>query len=215
LVTTLKSGKWKGLPHGPLTVDDTIGCLLESQEGFDKNKAELLRSSLLAIQKKGLAKLSPADLAKMGYAMVKYGLKYEDAVALYGKYVGNWGGESTVWRFDAQKDGVVVKSVTCGPSTRLRLEAFPSHRQLCEGDTYDMAAVRIRIVDEFGNVAPYAQLPVIFSLEGAAELVGPKAVTAEGGMCGTYIRTVGKTGTAKLTIATAQTEVVTVEFQIS
>ena len=214
-VTNLKSGKWKGLPHGPLTVDDTIGCLLESQEGFDKNKAELLRSSLLAIQKKGLAKLSPADLAKMGYAMVKYGLKYEDAVALYGKYVGNWGGEATVWRFDAQKDGVVVKSVTCGPSTRLRLEAFPSHRQLCEGDTYDMAAVRIRIVDEFGNVAPYAQLPVIFSLEGAAELVGPKAVTAEGGMCGTYIRTVGKTGTAKLTIATAQTDVVTVEFQIS
>ena len=214
-VTNLKTGKWKGLPHGPLTVDDTIGCLLESQEGFDKTKAELLRSSLLAIQKKGLAKLSPADLAKMGYAMVKYGLKYEDAVELYGKYVGNWGGEATVWRFDAQKDGMVVKSVTCGPSARLRLEAFPSHRQLQEGDTYDMAAVRIRIVDEFGNVAPYAQLPVIFSLEGAAELVGPKAVTAEGGTCGTYIRTVGKTGTAKLTIATAQTEVVTLEFQIS
>jgi len=74
--------------------------------------------------------------------------------------------------------------------------------------------VRIRIMDEFGNVAPYAQLPVIFSVEGPAELVGPKAVTAQGGMCGTYIRTIGKTGIARLVIATAQTEVVTLEFEI-
>ena len=214
-VTNLKPGKWKGLSHGPLVVDDIIGCLLESQEGFDKNKAELLRTCLLAIQKKGLAKLTPADMAKMGYTMVKYGIKYEDAVALYGKYVGNWGGEATVWRFDAQKDGEVVKSVTCGPTTRLRLEVRPSHTLLHEGDTYDMAAIRIRILDEFGNIAPYAQLPVVFALEGAAELVGPKAVTAEGGMCGTYIRTVGKTGTVRLTVAAAQTEPVTVEFSVS
>ena len=213
-VTKLKTGKWKGLPHGPMVVDDTIGCLLETQEGFEKPKAELLRSCLLAIQKRGLANLTPADIAKMGYAMVKYGMKYEDAVALYGKYVGNWGGEATVWRLDAEKNGLVVKSVTCCPSTRLRLEALPSHTALKEGVTYDMAAVRIRILDEFGNVAPYAQLPVLFAVEGEAELVGPKVVTAQGGMCGTYIRTTGRTGGARLIIASVQTEPVTVEFLI-
>ena len=214
-VTKLKQGKWKGLPHGPMVMDDTIGSLLETQEGFEKPKAELLRTCLLAVRKRGLAGLTPADMAKIGLAMVKYGIKQEDVMALYGKYVGNWGSEATLWRFDAETDGIVTRSVTCGPSTRLRLEAFPSRRELREGDTYDMAAVRIRIVDEFGNVAPYAQLPVIFSMEGPAELVGPKAVTAEGGMCGTYIRTTGKTGTARLTIATAQTEVVFLEFQVS
>ena len=213
-VTKLKQGKWKGLPHGPFVADDTIGCLLETQEGFDKAKAELLKSCLLAIRKRGLANLTPADIAKMGFAMVKYGMKYEDAAALYGKYVGDWGGKSTAWRFDAEKDGVVVKTVTCAPSTRLRLEVFPTSRDLREGDAYDMAAVRIRIVDEFGNIAPYAQLPVLLSVEGAVELVGPKVVTAEGGMCGTYVRTIGKTGIARLTIVTPQTEAVTVEFQI-
>lgn len=213
-VTKLKQGKWKGLPHGPMVVDDIVGCLLETQEGFDKPKAELLRSCLLSIQKRGLANLTPADIAKMGFAMMKYGMKYEDAVALYGKYVGNWGGEATAWRFDAEKDGVVVKSVTCCPGTRLRLEAIPSHTHLTEGGTYDMAAVRIRILDEFGNVAPYAQLPVLFAIDGEAELVGPKVVTAEGGMCGSYIRTTGKTGTARLTIAAAQAEAVSLAFQI-
>ena len=214
-VTRLKAGNWKGLTHGPMVADDTIGALLETQEGFDKPKAELVCSCLLAIQKRGLANLTPADMVKMGYAMAKYGMKYEDAVALYGKYVGNWGGEATLWRFDAEKDGMVVKSVTCCPSARLRLEVIPSHRELQEGDTYDMAAVRIRILDEFGNIAPYAQLPVLLMVDGPAELVGPRAVTAEGGMCGTYIRTTGKTGTVRLTVSTTQTEAVTVEFRVS
>ena len=75
-----------------------------------------------------------------------------------------------------------------------------------------MAAIRIRILDEFGNIAPYAQLPVKLTIEGAAELVGPDVVTAEGGMTGTYIRTIGKKGAAKLTVSTGQTEATTVEF---
>ena len=214
-VTTLSEGLWKGLSHGPKVLDDTVGCLLETQEGFDRKKAELLRECLLAIQRKGLANLSPADMAKMGYAMVKYGLKYEDAVKLYGKYIGNWGGEATVWRLVAVKDGMVSATYTCSPGTKLHLEVIPSHTALKERDTYDMASVRIRILDENGNVAPYAQLPVQFRLEGAAELVGPEVAVAEGGMTGTYVRSAGKAGEARLTIHTEQTEDVTLIFRIS
>ena len=213
-VTDLTEGYFDGLPHSPMVMDDTIGCLLETKEGFDKKKADLLRDCLLAIRARGLANLNPADMAKMGYAMMKYGMKYEDAVALYGKYVGNWGGEATVWRLDAKIGGEVVLSRTLCPSAKLHLEVTSSHTELKEGDTYDMAAIRIRILDEFGNLAPYAQLPVSLQLEGEAELAGPAVVTAEGGMCGTYLRTVGKSGTARLIISTSQTEAVTVEFQI-
>ena len=214
-VTELKPSEFTGLPHGPRKMDDTIGCLLETQEGFDKKKADLLRTCLLTIQKKGLTDMTPADMAKMGYAMMKYGMKYQDAVALYGKYVGNWGGEATVWRLDAEKDGQVVKSVICSPSAKLHMEVTPSHTALTEGDTYDMAAVRIRILDEFGNIAPYAQLPVKLQLEGPAQLIGPDVVAAEGGMTGTYIKTTGETGEAVLTVSTAQTDSVQVRFTLS
>ena len=213
-VAKLSKGEWKGLPHGPMAADDTIGCLLETQEGFDKKKAELLHACLLTVQKKGLTGLNPADMAKLGYAMVKYGLKYSDAVALYGRYVGNWGGEAIVWRMDAEKDGTIVASRTCCHGAKLHLEAAASHTALSEGDTYDMAAVRIRILDEHGNFSPYAQLPVQFRLEGAAELVGPTVAVAEGGMTGTYLKTVGKGGRALLTITTAQTEPVTIAFTV-
>ena len=213
-VTWLDPGDFKALPHSPLMVADTIGCLLETQEGFDKAKADLLRSCLLAIKARGLANLTPADMAKMGYAMMKYNLKYPDAVELYGKYVGNWGGAATVWRLDAYRAGEVVKSLTCGPSSDLHLEVTVSHTGLREGDTYDMASVRVRVLDGCGNPAPYAQLPVSFRLEGEAELVGPNLVTAEGGMCGTYVRTAGKSGSARLIISTHQTPMEVVDFQV-
>ena len=213
-VTRLTGERWHELHHSHQVIDDTVSTLLETQEGFDKKKAELLRDCLLAVRKYGLAGLPPAEAAKMGYAMVKYGMKYADAVKLYEKYVGNWGGEATVWRLMAVKDGEVAASCTLGPSARLHLEATPSSVRLTEGDTYDMAAVRIRILDENGNPAPYAQLPVHFRLTGDAQLVGHEVVTAEGGMTGAYLRTVGRAGQAKLTISTDQTEDVEILFQI-
>ena len=195
-----------------MQVQDTVGCLLETQEGFDKKKATLIRKCLVSIGKKGLAGLSPADYIRMGYAMIRYKLRFEDAYKLYGKYIGNWGGEATVWRFDAMDKGEVVASVTCCPCSKLHLEVTASATVLEETQSYDMAAIRIRVLDEFGNVTPYAQLPVKLTIEGAAELVGPDVITAEGGMTGTYIRTTGNKGTAKLTVSTDQTETATIEF---
>ena len=206
---------WDGLYlFPPLRLNDTVGCLLETQEGFDKKKADLLRKCLVAIGKKGLAGLSPADYLRMAYAMIRYKLNYNDAFQLYGKYIGNWGGEATVWRFDAIDGDQVAASVTCCPSAKLHLEVTPSTTTLEEKHSYDMAAIRIRVLDEYGNIAPYAQIPVKLSIEGAAELVGPDVVTLEGGMTGTYIRTTGQSGIAKLAVSTNQTKPVTLEFLV-
>ena len=152
---------------------------------------------------------------KLAWCMVRYKMSFADGVALYGKYVGNWGGAATRWRFDAKNGDTVVKSVTLCPSHRLHLEVAPSATVLQEGDTYDMAGVRVRILDENGSPAVYAQLPLTFAVTGAAVLVGPAAATAEGGMGGTYLRTVGQTGTAALTVSAPQCAPVTVEFTVT
>ena len=77
-----------------------------------------------------------------------------------------------------------------------------------------MASLRIRILDEYGNPAPYAQIPLRLKLEGPAQLVGPDVVVAEGGMTGTYVKTVGQPGEARLTVSADQTEDVTFIFHI-
>ena len=200
-VAAFRTKGWDGLPHGPVAIDDTIGELLETQESFPHDKAELLRKCLISAGKHGLAGMPAADKARMAWAMARYRLTMDDGVALFGKYVGNWGGAATRWRFDARTGGETVASVTRASGGTLRMEVRVSHTALCEGDTWDAAAVRVRILDEYGTPAPYAQLPVRFSLTGAAALIGPDTVTAEGGMTGTYVRTVGESGEAILRIS--------------
>ena len=200
-VAAFRTKGWDGLPHGPVAIDDTIGELLETQERFPHDKAELLRKCLISAGKHGLAGMPAADKARMAWAMARYRLTMDDGVALFGKYVGNWGGAATRWRFDARTGGETVASVTRASGGTLRMEVRVSHTALFEGDTWDAAAVRIRILDEYGTPAPYAQLPVRFSLTGAAALIGPDTVTAEGGMTGTYVRTVGENGEAILRIS--------------
>lgn len=203
--------------HLPLKIDDTIGELLETQEDFEPEKAGLLRRCLLSAGKYGFADMPAPDRLRMGYAMLRYGISIQDGHDLYAKYVGNWGGESTVWRFDAVRGGKVVKTVRKGPAKKLHAEVTASSNELREGDTYDMAAVRIRITDDNGNTASYAQLPVHFEVSGGIDLIGPEYVTAEGGMCGTYVRTKGRqeAGSASLRITVPGLEAVTLSFSIS
>ena len=213
-VTALRQSEWTALPHPPFVMDDPIGELLETQEHFSPAKAAAVRDCLLAAGKYGLAGLPLAYKVKFGWCMLHYKMSFADGVALYGKYVGNWGGEATRWRFDAVQDGNVVRSVTLCPSAKLHLEVKVSRTALREKDTYDMAAVRVRILDENGTPAPYAQFPVQFAVEGSAALVGPQTAVAEGGMTGTYLRTVGTAGEAVLTVSAPQTQPVVLRFTI-
>ncbi len=213
-VAGFQKGELEGLNHNPILIDDTIGELLKTQEGFPEQKAELLRRCLVSAGKHGLANMPAGDKARMLWCMLRYHMSMQEGVELYGKYVGNWGGEATRWRFDAVKDGQVVASQTRAPGRRLRIEARASHTSLTEGASYDMAAVRIRLLDEWGNVASYAQLPLHFSLSGPIALAGPDRAAAEGGMGGCYIKTTGESGVGTLVISAPGLDSMKIEFEV-
>ena len=192
--------EYPALPHPPVIIDDFIGELLITQEGFDEKTAMAVKECLLAVAKFGPSSLPPKILAKFARLMLLKGFKFSDGVELYGKYIGNWGGEATKWRFDAVKGGRIVCSVTRCPGQRVHLEVSTSKTQLCEGDTYDAAAVRIRAVDEYGNLAPYWQEPVILKRSGPIVLIGPEIISLKGGSGGCYVKTCGSSGSAELCV---------------
>lgn len=213
-VKSFRADGYDGLKHGPVLIDDTIGCLLNTQENFTGRKEKLVHDALLAAGKYGIANMPVRYKAMLAWCMLHYGMKYEEGAALYGKYVGSWGGDSVEWKFEAVKDGQITASVIRSPRTKLHIEAKPSCTDLRESDTYDMAAVRIRILDELNNLSPYAQVPLCLRIEGEAEIVGPSVITAEGGMGGTYIRTTGNSGRAALVISAVGMESVSISFSI-
>ena len=75
-----------------------------------------------------------------------------------------------------------------------------SHVKLIDDESYDVAAVNIRAIDENGNILPFANDPISLSTIGPIEVIGPSIITLQGGMGGTYVRTTGKKGEAKLII---------------
>lgn len=192
--------EYPALPHPPVIIDDFIGELLITQEGFDEKTAAAVKECLLAVAKFGPSSLPPKILAKFARLMLLKGFKFSDGVELYGKYIGNWGGEATKWRFDAVKGGRIVCSVTRCPGQRVHLEVSTSKTRLFEGDTYDAAAVRIRAVDEYGNLAPYWQEPVILKCSGPIVLIGPEIISLKGGSGGCYVKTCGSSGSAELCV---------------
>lgn len=194
------SESYPALPHPPVVIDDFIGDLLETQENFDAKTAEQLKECLYAVAKYGTSALPPKYLLKFGKLMLLKGLKFSDGVELYGKYVSNWGGEATEWRFDAVKNGEVVKSVIKKPGQKAHIEVEISSTELYEGDTYDVAAVRIYARDELGNSAVYYQEPVILSCSDGLEIIGPHVISLKGGCGGTYVKTTGTAGNAELMI---------------
>ena len=192
--------EFPALPHAPVVIDDFIGEMLISVEGYDEKTAADVKYLLNALAKLGPTGLKPKHYAKFGKLMVLKGFRISDAYDLYGKYVGNWGGEATKWRFDAVKDGEVVKSVTRQPGQTAQLIVTVSTSTLCEGSTYDAAAVRITAADIYGNALPYYQEPVTLRTEGEIELIGPSLISLKGGCGGTYVKTTGKCGSGRLYI---------------
>ena len=213
-VKEYKKSRFRALKHGPLKIDDLIGELLIHNEGFDKKKAKDIHDALQILKKYGTEHLPPIQGLKIAATIKKYNVSDAEANRLYGKYVGNWGGEATVWRFDAIKNGEVILSKKLCPNADLRFEVKNSSSVLTEVDTYDMAAIRIRILDGNGNIAPYAQLPVTYETEGVIEIVGPKVSTAEGGMTGTYVRTTGRKGKGRLIIHADGLEDVVIDYMV-
>ena len=209
-----EDSKYDGIPHGPILIDDFVGRMLETEEGFSPKQSELIAGAMNYIAIHGYQTFPPHIIWKMVKAVVQYKMKPMDMVNLYTKYVGNWGETATVYRFEAIKDGKVVKTVVKQPMKNLQLETKVSHTTLREGNTYDMAAIRIRAVDENGNIMPYFQEPICIEVEGPVEIIGGNVISLKGGMGGLYVKTTGTRGKAKVRLVNPQVETIEIDFEI-
>ena len=212
-ITSLSPSPFSSLDHGPLVFDDTIGNLLETDEGFDKKKADIIKECLNAAVEYGFQNLPKKYLLKLAYIMLRYKLNFSDGVKLFNKYVSGWGGEGEEWKFQGIWNGKEGKSITLAHSSKLHLDIIKDTSVLYEGNGYDETLVRIRVLDEFNNPAPYAQLPLSIETSGSIENAGYSLLTLEGGMGGVIIKTNGGIGKGVLSLSSELGQM-DVEFEV-
>ena len=205
---------FQNMVHGPLVVDDFVGDVLEAKEGMKPAQARDVKKLLNTVARVGLNKL-PLDAKLTAAKLITVDhMNFDQATVLYNKYVGDWGGTSTAYKFEAIKDGKVVATSIKQPMHQMSLCCRASKQELVEDQTYDMAAIRIQMQDEFGNLLSFCQDPVTLRTEGDIELVGPSMVALQGGMIGTYVRTTGKSGSGRLIVEAGGVPSVEIPFVI-
>ena len=212
--SSVYNNRFRYMPHSPILIDDFIGDNIKNNENMKPRQVKILTEALNYIARHGYGNLPPRILIKAAECMLIYGMKYNDIVDLYTKYAGDWGGNSTIYRFDAIVDGRVVKSVTKAPMTAAYLDVTPYKTTLVEDTSYDVGAVRISALDENGNTLVFSSEPVTLSTEGPIEVIGPKVISLRGGMAGTYVRTLGQAGEATLTLSSPSLGEVKIDFEI-
>ncbi len=208
------SDLFPNLKHGPVAIDDLIGDEMKKNEGFSDHVNQLVKTCLNETAIHGY-KMS----AKVAFAAARlvlfHHMNMQDATDLFQKYIGDWGGESKSYRFDAIKDGKVVKSIVKTPMTKTQIGVDVSSTELIETNTYDVAEVRVIASDEYKNILPYFEESMLLETEGPIEVIGPKVVPLRGGMAGIYVKSCFEEGDATLRISCEGMKPVEVKFHVS
>lgn len=205
---------YKHLKHGPILIDDFIGDSFAQNERFRPKHAKEITDAMNLVARGSLNHIPKRLYLTALKLLLIYHIDFAEVTRLYTKYIGDWGGTATVYRFDAIKDGKVVKSVTKEPVRKIRLEAEADHTILTEQHSYDVALVRIRAVDDHGNVLPFYQEPVRLITEGDISIIGPDTIALQGGMGGTYVKSLGRSGQGALLLQSLTAGEVRIPFQI-
>lgn len=205
---------YKHLKHGPILIDDFIGDSFAQNERFRPKHAKEITDAMNLVARGSLNHIPKRLYLTALKLLLIYHIDFAEVTRLYTKYIGDWGGTATVYRFDAIKDGKVIKSVTKEPVREIRLEAEADHTILTEQHSYDVALVRIRAVDDHGNVLPFYQEPVRLITEGDISIIGPDTIALQGGMGGTYVKSLGRSGRGALLLQSLTAGEVRIPFQI-
>ena len=205
---------YKHLKHGPILIDDFIGDSFAQNERFRPKHAKEITDAMNLVARGSLNHIPKRLYLTALKLLLIYHIDFAEVTRLYTKYIGDWGGTATIYRFDAIKDGKVVKSVTKEPVREIRLEAEADHTILTEQHSYDVALVRIRAVDDHGNVLPFYQEPVRLITEGDISIIGPDTIALQGGMGGTYVKSLGRSGQGALLLQSLTAGEVRIPFQI-
>lgn len=206
---------YKHLKHGPILIDDFIGDALEKNERFRPKHAKEMADAMNIVARGSLNHIPKRLYPTALKLALLYHIDFAEVTKLYTKYIGDWGGTATVYRFDAIKNGKVIKSVTKEPVNGIRLQAEADHTNLTEHHSYDVALVRIRAVDAHGNVLPFYQEPVRITAEGDIAIIGPDTIALQGGMGGTYVKSLGISGQGTLLLRSQTAGEIKIPFQVT
>jgi beta-galactosidase len=191
---------YPNIPYPPVIVDDYFGDQIKNNESYSPRIAARIKKVLMSYTRHGM-NLPLADRLRVANLMTFHNLKMNDAMNLFGKYIGDWGKEGAKYVFEGYIDDRLVKTVTKGATRKALLTAAVDDLVLESKDSYEDTRIVDRMVDEYGNDLPYATDVIKVETSPELAILGPSCLTLVGGSVGIYVRTTDKKGPGQVRIA--------------
>jgi hypothetical protein len=199
-----------------VVIDELIGDQLEGSD-FSLGDQDLLKAIVGRILRLGLEGLSAWDRISMAWLLLKNRMSLQEGEELVGKYVLGWGEADQSWELvglvdgaeglrrryggDSVPAGLVVHAddlhLKAGGAAESAVWAEPSSY----GEAWDATRIELRLVDQYGNITPFAAEWAQVAVSGPGRVIGPSTLVLQGGCAAFWVRTTGGAGEIRVKVS--------------
>jgi beta-galactosidase len=205
------------LPHPPVVIRDLVGDQLDGSK-FSKWDLKTLKRVVSRIFISGMESLTKADNLSIGLLLMRNHMSFGEGVELVSRFVLGWGAEDESWEIAGLVGGKEIARRSYGSDAipaRLALE--PDDESIgavgadLYGEAWDCTRVVVRLLDQYGNLAPFATECVDVSIEGPGSVIGPSRLVLQGGCLAFWVRATGP-GRIKVSASGTRLKAETIEI---
>jgi beta-galactosidase len=179
--------RYSNIKQPPIIIKDFIGNQIEKNELFSIKDAKIIKGVLLKTLENDL-KMSLWTKIQMAYILIKYKLKYEDAVRLYTTYIGGWGDRTKTYKFEGYLNDQVVKTIYRGNDDHYKIELSKDRDFMSIENTYDVMRLTVKLKNNLDMLAYYSNAVVKIHVEGNLNLIGPHLRSIQGGILSFWVK---------------------------
>ena len=181
------------LPHPPVVIRDLIGDRL-AELGFSERDQAIARDIIAVIFSRGMEALGWRRKLRMGLLLARNKMSFDRAEELITRLAIGWGEKSDSYELVGVVGGKeVAHRVYGGDAYATRLELRPDDDEIF-ADGLDITRFVLSLLDQYGNIQPFATEAVELSIEGPGSIVGPRLLPLVGGTAAFWVRGGKETG---------------------
>ena len=211
-----EKSEFKYLPHPLIELVDIVGNQVENDDtySFTKKDAARVKKALLDVRNHGAIGAGARNFFTLIKMMAKYHVSIMAMTDMYRKIVTAWGNEQNSYRFEGYINGEKVAETEKGALLKADLYVKADKDNLVEDETYDVVRIAIQAQSQYGNVLPYDNSVIKVKTSDNVEVIGPKEFALIGGQRAVWVKTVGKSGKAKITFSSDNFETKEIELNV-
>ena len=197
---------YPNLDHPPIVIDDLIGDRID-KEDFSGSDKKIFLSLAAKAMAQGGDKLELLDKLRFVILSLRRRMSFADAEALVMQYGLAWGRPDDRIDLVGILDGVeVLRRTFSADGHAVRLEIVPDSPTLKvkPGDEWDAVRMTARVLDQYGNLCPYAFEPLGIEVSGAGRLIGPADLSLLGGATGFWVASIGREGEVAVKVSSGR-----------